>query len=225
LLWIPQTVWLGLRGIFRKRGRAIMTISALAFSGITFLAVITFTYSISYMVTQLRTNFRYDMIVGVESEPAFFTQLLPQLRKLLDGIPNVAHVEAGAGAVMVTPWGNLDVEGVDAATQVYRKPIIAGRWFQPGERNVLLDEQTLHRAHLAIGDAITFNDGNGHQATWKIIGVVNDMTTSVGLGGGALSQRREHQSLAQCSTVECGHALYSGARSFAGGLATARGSC
>jgi putative ABC transport system permease protein len=91
-------------------------------------------------------------------------------------------------SLMVTKWGNLDLEGVDVNTQVYRKPISEGRWFLPGEQNVmLLDEQTLHRAHLSIGDTVTFGDNNGHKATWKIIGAVNDTTTAVGLGGVAIA--------------------------------------
>jgi putative ABC transport system permease protein len=89
---------------------------------------------------------------------------------------------------MVTPWGTLDLEGVDVNTLVYRKPISEGRWFLPGEQNVvLLDEQTLYRAHLSIGDTVTFSDGNGHKAAWKIIGAVNDMPTNLGLGGAAIT--------------------------------------
>ena len=37
--WVPQTVWLGLRGLFRKRGRAILTLLALTFSAAAFLAI------------------------------------------------------------------------------------------------------------------------------------------------------------------------------------------
>jgi putative ABC transport system permease protein len=165
-----------------------MTISALALSGITFLAVTTFTYSINQMAMQLRTTYIYDIKVRVTSDPQIFSRPLPQLHPILDGLPNVARVEAGNSSWMVTPWGTLDLEGVDVNTQVYRKPISAGRWFLPGEQNVvLLDEQTLYRAHLSIGDTVTFSDGNGHKATWKIIGAVNDMPTNLGLGGAAIT--------------------------------------
>lgn len=68
LTWIPQILWLGFRGIFRKRGRAIMTISALALSGITFLVVTTFTYSSNQMALQLRTNYTYDIKVRVKQD-------------------------------------------------------------------------------------------------------------------------------------------------------------
>ncbi|MBO0793390.1 MAG: ABC transporter permease, partial [Ktedonobacteraceae bacterium] len=188
LIWVPQTLWLGFRGIFRKRGRAIMTIGALALSGITFLAVTTFTYSINQMAMQLRANYTYDIKVRVTSNPQIFARPLPQLYQILDGLPNVSRVEAGNGTWMITPWGKLDLVGVDVNTQVYRKPISEGRWFLPGEQNVvLLDEQTMHGAHLSIGDAVTFSDGNGHKATWKIIGAVNDMPTQMGLGGAAIT--------------------------------------
>lgn len=188
LVWVPQTVWLGFRGIFRKRGRAIITISALAFSGITFLAVTSFTYSMSTMVGHLRANYSYDLTVGVNSDPQVFSRPLPGLRQLLDELPNIERIEAGNNAGLETQWGTVDLEGVEVNTQVYRKPMVAGRWFLPGERDVLLlDQKTMRKGHLAIGDMFSFTDGNGHKATWKIIGVVDDMTTTVGLDGAGIS--------------------------------------
>lgn len=188
LTWVPQTIWLGLRGIFRKRVRAIMTILALTLSGITFLAVMTYAYSINHMVSQLRENYTYDMVITSNTYPQGFHHTFPQLRQMIMRMPNVALVEPGMGVPIKTQWSVLDMEGLTIDTQVYHKPIIAGRWFAPGERNVLLlDEQTLRQAHLSIGDTLTFTDDTGHRFHWKIIGAVRDMPTVVGFGGVAIT--------------------------------------
>lgn len=191
LVWMPQTVWLGLRGIFRKRGRAIMTISALALSGVTFLTVTLFLYSLNQRMIQVHENFTYDISVSpVGNNPSekTFPRSLAQLRQILGGIPNVARVEREDEVIIGTPWGLLNLEGIDVDTQVYTRPMIAGRWFLPGEQNVLLvDEHTLQKAHLSIGETLPFTDGNGHSATWRIIGVVNDNPNQVTTGGVLLS--------------------------------------
>lgn len=188
LLWLPQTIWLGVRGIFRKRSRAIMTIVALMLSGVTFLAVTTFTYSIAQMVQHLRENYTYDMTVATANFPASFRHPLPQLQHIVGALPNVALVEGGSSTGARTPWGFLDLEGLAINTQVYHKPIVAGRWFEPGERDVLLlDEQTLLQAHLSVGDTITLTNDKGHQFHWKIIGVVRDTPTEVQFGSVAIT--------------------------------------
>ena len=43
LSWISQTTWLGLRGVFRKRWRAALTLLTLTLAGTTFLVVQTAT--------------------------------------------------------------------------------------------------------------------------------------------------------------------------------------
>lgn len=183
LSWLPQTVWLGMRGIFRKRGRAIMTIVALMLSGITFLAVTTFTYSIAQMIQHLRENYTYDMTVATANYPASFRHSLPQLQQIVGALPNVALVEPGTSTGARTQSGLIDLEGIDVNTHVYHKPIVTGRWFKPGERDVLLlDEQTLLQAHLSVGDTITLTNDNGHQFHWKIIGAVHDTPTVVQFG-------------------------------------------
>ncbi len=188
LLWLPQTVWLGVRGIFRKRNRAIMTIVALMLSGVTFLAVTTFTYSIDQMVAHLRENYTYDMTVATANYPASFHHSLPQLQQIVGALPDVALVEGGSSTGARTVWGVLELEGLAVNTQVYHKPIVAGRWFKPGERDVLLlDEQTLLQAHFSVGDTITLTNDKGHQFHWKIIGAIHDSPTEVQFGSVAIT--------------------------------------
>jgi putative ABC transport system permease protein len=91
-----------------------------------------------------------------------------------------------------TKWGVIDVQGVDANTQIYRKQLTAGRWFTPGEHDVLLlSDDTLRQTGLTIGDTLTFTDVNdnsaGHGANWKIIGSVNDAGRGLGASGTAVT--------------------------------------
>jgi putative ABC transport system permease protein len=183
LVWMSQTVWLGLRGIFRKRGRAMMTISALALSGITFLTVMLFQYSLDQRAMRVYEHFPYDISVSAvvnNSSQRLFPLSLAKIRQRLDRLPNVARVEREDEVIVSTPWGMLNVEGVDADTQIYTKPILAGRWFLPSEQGVcLLDQQTVQRSHLSIDQTLTFTDGNGHNVSCKMIGIVDDEPNQV----------------------------------------------
>src|SRR5262249_2366988 len=108
LVWIPQTAWLGLRGIFRKRGRALMTISALTLAGITFLTVSLFQYSLNQVAMQEYKNFHYDISVSAvanNSSTPLFPRSLAQIRQRLRRIPNVARVEREDEVIVGTQWG------------------------------------------------------------------------------------------------------------------------
>ncbi len=187
LMWIPQTVWLGLRGLFRRRGRALLTISALALAGIIFLTVTLFLYSCYQRAQQVEKNFTYDLSVSAvansSSEP-LFPRSLAQIRQTLSGLSNVARVEREDEVIVGTQWGRLNAQGVDADTHIYTKPVIAGRWLLPWEQGVfLLDKQTVQRSHLALGQTLTLTDGNGNNATWKMIGIVDDLPNQTSTQG------------------------------------------
>jgi putative ABC transport system permease protein len=183
LTWIPQTFWLGFRGLFRKRGRAIMTIAALALSGMTFLAVMTVRYSIGQLAAHLYDSYSYDVVVmNSDAQP-----YLP-LSQQMDRVPNIAKFEPGYIAPVSTQWGVIDLVGLEQETTLYRKPIVAGHWFTPQDsQTILLDNNFMQRAHLSIGDTLQLADDNGHSARWHIIGAVNDYSPIVGSYGVAIT--------------------------------------
>jgi putative ABC transport system permease protein len=74
LAWVPQTAWLGVRGIFRKRMRAILTVLALTLSCAVFLSVQITTSSIGYTLDQQTHAFNSDLTAqwgSINIGPAF----------------------------------------------------------------------------------------------------------------------------------------------------------
>jgi putative ABC transport system permease protein len=184
LIWIPQTTWLGLRAVLRKRGRATLTILALTLSGTAFLAIANATYAIDTQVAKRYADYHFDIkinqVAGTpEDEISFQRWLLT--------IPNVRHIERSGTVQVRTQWGNVDLSGVDEDTSAYHPSIAAGRWFLPQERQALLVSDDLaNQAGLHSGDTLTFS-AQEHAATWTIVGIIHDPNVSLGSSGSAVT--------------------------------------
>jgi putative ABC transport system permease protein len=182
LLWVPQTTWLGVRGIFRKRGRAILTLLALTLTGIAFLSIQTATASFDQYSRQFSGIYTDDATVILETPQPYDTMRLTAL-----AVPNVARVEPIESCRVNTKWGQLALIGIQANTQMYLKDLIAGRWFAANETNVLVISQVAaNKSGLQVGDRLTFSDATS-TASWRIIGEVYDPTNPAEFGVGLTS--------------------------------------
>jgi putative ABC transport system permease protein len=108
LTWVPQTAWLGMRGIFRKRGRAVLTLLALMLSGIAFMSVQITSNSFDQFLNQLLVTYHLDAIVSTKPQP--YAQIKAQMLT----VPNVARVERLEDLSVKTRQGPFDLTGVAA---------------------------------------------------------------------------------------------------------------
>lgn len=168
LTWISQTVWLGLRGVFRKRWRAALTVLTLTLAGISFLVVQTASTSVSSTVRSVNAKIAADVEIDTDQPLS-----LSQLRAQLSTVGNIRRVERFWHDQSVeTPWGQLQVMAFDPDTQLYRYRLTSGRWLATGETDTaLLSDEALARSGLRIGDTLTISD-QGNRATLRIIGTV-----------------------------------------------------
>ena len=180
--WVPQTAWLGLRGLFRRRGRAVLTLLSLTLSAAAFLAVQTTTYSVNDYLGKLFSQYGADLFVSA-GQP----QPLDQIRSHLLSVPNVALVERFSNQEVNSRWGHFLLTGVEQTPTLYRRHILRGRWFMPGERNVvLINEQLQQKTGLRIGDAIEVSTGVKSQA-FQVVGVLHDLNGGIGTIGVAMT--------------------------------------
>jgi putative ABC transport system permease protein len=175
--FIPQTVQLGMRGLFRKRTRAALTLLALAISGAAFLAVQTTAYSFNTFLDELLGQYGADVFVGL-SRPAS----LDQIEGTLGGVQGIGRVERFSQAGIQTRWGQGTLTGVETDAQLYHKQVVSGRWFNPGEQNVaLINHNAAQKYGIKVGDTISFHD-DLHSATWTVIGIAHDGNNAAGFG-------------------------------------------
>lgn len=171
---MPQTVWLGLRGTFRKRSRAIGTIAALSVAGTAFLAILSVVYSIDQVLIHSYADFDCNVVMDVKP------QAFAPLRQRVAAVAGVQQVERVITTGVTTQWGQLGLFGLDASTRLYHKQLSGGRWFAPSERNVaLLSDDLVRLTGLTIGKPLTFTDDTGHATTWTIIGTVSATENSI----------------------------------------------
>ncbi len=147
LPWMTQTMWLGLRGVFRKRGRAALTLLTLTLAGTTFLAVQTAVADTNQHLAQVYANYSYDVLASIHDSNS------PLIGKI-SALPNVERVERFRelyGAQ--TRWGTVRVFGFQPDTLLYHPQLISGRWLTSNDTNaVLLNEEAAAATGLSVGD-------------------------------------------------------------------------
>jgi putative ABC transport system permease protein len=167
-----------MRGIFRKRGRAILTLLALMLSGIAFMSVQITSNSFDQFLNQLLVTYHLDATVSTKPQP------YDQIKAQLLTVPNVARVERLEDLSVKTRQGPFDLTGVEADTHMYQYHLIAGRWFHGDEPNALvISDVVASKLHLHTGEKVTFSDATD-SATWSIIGEVSDQNNSLAGGVG-----------------------------------------
>jgi putative ABC transport system permease protein len=205
LTWVSQTTWLGLRGLFRKRWRAALSLTTLSLAAACFLVVQTATASVNDTIGAVRAPLAADMTVNFK-DPAYFSHIQAQLQAL----PNVRGVERYGVTNTSTRWGTLQTYGYEPQTRMYHYQLTSGRWMTEGETNVvLLSDAALAKTGLALGDTITLtnNFGATTEVTLTIIGTVQQSIDVLGWIGAAVLPV---DTLYQLKGVSGDHALQAG---------------
>ena len=172
---ISQTVWLSLRGIFRKPGRAVLTIVALMLSATVFMVAQTTNNSIN--VTGVATRFvGSDLEISLGSAPIPDLPIITRLRAL----PNVVMVEPFDHADVTIASHQTRIYGIPASTHFYIPQVIAGRWLNAHELNTLvISDIAAQRLDTHVGGYITLAKGSS-QVRWQVVGIVHDLDTASG---------------------------------------------
>ncbi len=175
---LPQTVQFGMRGVFRKRLRTVLTLITLAIAGAAFLAVQTANYSFNTFLSSIYGVYHYNVVVSA-SDPL----TLSDYQRILASVPGIKRIESMSQDSVATQWGNASLVGLQPGTQIYEKQIVAGRWFTSSDQNaVIISKDAADTSGLKVGDSISFNLDQ-YQARWHIIGIASDFS---GIGPGNL---------------------------------------
>ena len=179
---VPQIAWLGVRSVFRRRSRAAFTLLALTFSATSFLAIQTTAYSFDIFLGRLFEQYGADLFVFTNRpQPA------DQIRAELLSTRNVTTVERFENTGAKSKWGTVILTGTEDDPKLYRRDVLLGRWFRPGELGVVLvNEQLASKAGLKVGDGLPLSLG-AKVETFQVIGIVHDLNGGIGTVGVALA--------------------------------------
>jgi putative ABC transport system permease protein len=144
-------------------------------AGVMFLVVMSLSTSIT---ATLNTEFgrrNYDAEVSFESSQRVDRAVT--MAQSVDGVKQ-ANVIASYPATLLKAGQRTKESGLGAYLQgyptdvlVYQPLIVAGRWLQPGDGNVIvINADTAKRNNIQIGDTVTLNLGELGKDDWKVIG-------------------------------------------------------
>lgn len=169
----PYAIALG--NLFRRKGRLGLTQVVLITAGTLFLMVMTLSASIRLTVDNelarrgndatliFEDNQRADRMIDIaESLPTVETAELrfSQSAALLK--EGQRTTEAGVGARLI---------GVPEESRMGQPFIVAGRWLQPGDGQVIvINEETAEDNGIAVGDTVTLDLGELGDNAWLVVG-------------------------------------------------------
>lgn len=184
LHWVPQIIWLGGRGLFRRPARAALTLLALALSGAVFFSVQLTDASLWANFAQVSTIYHSDLRVDLASSIGDAVPASPVIAALR-ALPNVARVEPIDPMPITIANRVLELNGLLAETRLYQPQLASGRWLRSGEPGTLvINDSAAQRLHLQVGEQVSVQPGT-QEAHLTIIGIVHDVSEVSGSGNPA----------------------------------------
>jgi putative ABC transport system permease protein len=185
LRYLPELLALTISNTFRHKQRVILTEITLVLSGLIFMTVMTTRDTANYTFGELLFSImRFDVNFATERP------------ERIDRIQDIALSQPGVQAVEVWSLENANIRpaaqpesnddkrvavfGVPLPTNLYGPQMVAGRWLQPGDTNVVvLNQKVADDAGLTVGDTVTLQIGVDKESDWLVVGLLFDPIITV----------------------------------------------
>jgi putative ABC transport system permease protein len=165
---MPPLVLLSLRNLTRRKTRNIITFGVVALSCAAFLAAQSASASLDRTITSLYAIYGADAWVGFEGR---LNNNFADRIGAVEGVRLSEPWSRGRGTVKAS---GVDLWGMPYDTQLYKKPVVSGRWFAPDDNNVALATTALAKAkNINVGDTIEIEAGRVREQV-LIIGLLED---------------------------------------------------
>ncbi len=173
---LPSAYAMALSNMFRRKGRLILTQLVLVTAGTMFLMVMSLSASITRTLDNDFGRRGYDIELWFEDEQRI--ERAVEMAKSLDEVDEAeiwfSHsatilregqrlAEAGLGA---------DLVGIPADSEMYQPLIVAGRWLEPGDGQVLvMSKETADDNNIQLGDTVTLDLAELGDHDWQVVGL------------------------------------------------------
>lgn len=172
---------LTLRNVFRRKGRLVRTLAALALGGAVFISVMSLRDSLYATMDASIATQRHDIEVQL-GRPY-------RIERLLDAaaaVPGVVDAEGlrHTSALLILADGAegeaLNLRAMRADTTLVAPNVVAGRWLSPDDERavVLTSNYLVKHPDAKVGDTVLLKI-NGEEYTWRIVGLVQELIPPV----------------------------------------------
>jgi putative ABC transport system permease protein len=199
---VPQSVWLGFRGLFRRPARAVLAIFTIAVAAACFLVVGSLATSVNGSIASVWGNFHADVEVYVGGQLSY-----RQVTSVFAGVPNIGRIERVGWYGSQTPWGKASVWGVEPDSRIYSRHVTSGRWFTARDSGVLLVSDDLaRRSGLHAGSTVSVGGPDGSRTmTFTVIGTIHESVDDLSQAGAIVMPVNELYALEGASPSHIGN--------------------
>jgi putative ABC transport system permease protein len=178
-----------LGNMFRHKERLVLTVGVLVVAGVMFIVIMSLISSVTLTLDNEMARRDYDLRIGFTR-----AQEAEELLAIAEGIEGVesAQVWYSRNATILREGERLQdsaglgaqLTGVPAGEARYTPIIVAGRWLEPGDGQVVvISQETAEANSIAVGDTITLDLGDLGDAAWEVVGAYR-----VVYGGGFVTE-------------------------------------
>lgn len=173
---LPRPILLSLRNTFRRKGRLLLTLCALATAGTLFITVINVRFSLmNELDNVLQVLFNYDLELYLDG--AYHGRGVEQR---VEGLPGVSKAESRAAVQVqrIKPDGTtgetFPIIGLPADSDFVQPAITLGRWIDEKDRNSLVLSSNLleDMPDVKTGQNIILEIGD-KEYEWKVVGIMH----------------------------------------------------
>ena len=178
---LPMLVMLPMRNAFRNVGRLALTEITLIIAGGIFMTVLSTSFSFTNTLTSIWDGFGFDILITFEK-----SQHIVEVLPMIESRPYVELAEMwvwhsakarSPEATGLTDEHKIALRGIPRNTALLSPQLTDGRNLSPTDGHAMLLNQNLAQdMNLGVGDQIVLDLGDVGESTWKIVGLIFDLT-------------------------------------------------
>ncbi|MCD6519655.1 MAG: ABC transporter permease, partial [Anaerolineae bacterium] len=171
---LPPLFAMTIRNLARRKGRSGLTLAVIAIATAAFIGAAATRSSVGTAISGVYATYDADAWI-------WFPQgMSSQTEKLLLTLPGVRAAEAWAVADGFVQLAEARLWGIPAQSTLYREKLIRGRWYRPGEQEVVvLSADLAANQGIRLGDWVKVQHG-GRWRNLRVVGIVVDNTIFLG---------------------------------------------
>ena len=173
---LPPAYAMAVANAFRRKSRLVLSLIVLVTAGSMFLMVMSLSSSITATLDTEFARRTYDLVMVFErrqraDEAVSIAESYPGVTKAAMWFSQPVTLLLNGQKASQAGY-STDIQGLPLEDPMYRPPMVAGRWLQPGDdRAIVISKETADDNHIALGDVITLDMDAAGKTDWQVVGM------------------------------------------------------